>query len=161
MAKPVLGIFSFTCCQGCQFTILFIDNILKLLQKFDIQYFHLLKEKNRDAPHFDIAIIEGAISSKREVRKLKTIRKKSDFVLAIGACATTGGVPAMANKLGKKAKVKYVYNQKMLKDSIDAQPIKNFIKVDQELYGCPIVKNQFVTALTNYLKNWDLKQKKN
>ena len=152
--KPVLGIFSFTGCQGCQFTILYIDRILNLLKRFDIQYFHLMKEKNRDAEHFDIAVIEGAISSKREVEKLKIIRKKSDFVLAIGACATTGGVPAMANKLGKKEKRKYVYNQKMLADSIDASPISKFIKVDKELHGCPIIKSQFAAEMEGFLKKW-------
>lgn len=153
--KPILGIFSFTCCQGCQFTILYIENILNILKKFDVQYFHLLKEKNRDAKHFDLAIIEGCVSSKREIKKIKIIRKKSDYVIAIGACATTGGIPAMANKMGKKEKVKYVYNQKMLVDSIDAQPIKNFIKVDKELHGCPIVKEQFVKEMTNFLKSWE------
>ncbi len=152
--KPVLGIFSFTCCQGCQFTILYIENILKILGKFDVQYFHLLKEKNRDAPKFDIAIVEGAITTKREVEKLKKIRKKAKYLIAIGACATTGGVPSMANLLGKKGKTKYVYNQKMLKDSIDAQPLKNFIKVEKEIQGCPIEKKQIKSELNGFLKKW-------
>ncbi len=151
--KPLLGIFSFTCCQGCQFTILYIEKILDILKKYDVQYFHLLKEKNRESK-FDLAIVEGAITTKREVRKLKKIRKKSQYLIAIGACATTGGVPAMANILGKEGKKKYVFNQKMLYDSIDAQPLKNFIKVDKEISGCPIQKKQIESELKGFLKKW-------
>ena len=50
--KPVLGITAFSCDQGCQFAILFIDKIFDILKKFDVQYFHLLKmliEKPVDA----------------------------------------------------------------------------------------------------------------
>jgi sulfhydrogenase subunit delta len=94
--KPTVGIFSFTCCEGCQFTILFIDGILDLMAQADFQYFHLLKEKNRKAK-FDLAIVEGAITTEREVRKLKEIRKKSKYLIAIGACACNGGIPSMRN----------------------------------------------------------------
>ena len=151
--KPVLGVFSFTCCQGCQFTILFIDKIIALLNQFDVQYFHLIKEKNREA-QYDLAVIEGAITTKREIEKLRRIRNQSRFVLAIGACATTGGIPQLKNVPGKIEKRKYVYSQAMLKDSIDPQPINKFIKVDYALQGCPIIKKQFEKFAKNYLKKW-------
>ncbi len=155
--KPVVGIFSFTCCQGCQFTILFISNILELLNKLNIQYFHLLKEKNKEAK-FDLAFIEGAITSKREVVKLKRIRKQSKFVVALGACACEGGIPAMRNFIENKELQKYVYNQKMLSDSIATQPIQNFIKVDYFMRGCPIIKAEFVNFINNFLKGKKTKE---
>lgn len=149
--KLRVGFFSFTCCQGCQFTILFIDKILEMLQKLDVAYFHLLKEKNRSKEGFDIAFIEGAITTKREIKKLKIIRKKSKFVVALGACAVNGGIPAMRNYMKNKELEKYVYNQKMLKDSIDVEPLDEFIKVDYHMRGCPIIKEEFVNFLTNYM----------
>src|SRR3989338_9339109 len=121
-AKPKLGFFSFTCCQGCQFTVLFLDNLMELLSKYDVQYFHLLKEKNRDTG-FDIAIIEGAITTKRELEKLRKIRKKSKFVVALGACACHGGIPGLRNFIENDQLIKYVYNQHMLKDSVEAKGI--------------------------------------
>jgi sulfhydrogenase subunit delta len=155
--KPKLGIVSFTGCQGCQFTILFINEIMKHLDKFDIQYFHLLKEKNRDTD-FDLVFVEGAITTKREIEKLKEIRKKSKFLVALGACATHGGIPAMRNFLENKELIKHVYNQKMLKDSIETQPIEKFVKVDYHMYGCPIIKEEFIEFTKNFLKKKETKE---
>ena len=149
----MLGVFSFTCCAGCEFSILFLDSIIDILTKFDVQHFHLIKEKNREAK-FDLAVVEGAITTKREIEKLKRIRRDSKFVLAIGACANTGGIPQLKNVPGKKEKRKYVYSQAMLKDSIDPQPISKFIKVDYGLQGCPIVKKQFEKFAKEYLKKY-------
>jgi len=150
--KLRIGFFSFTCCQGCQFTILFIDKILDILQQLDVGYFHLLKDKDRSKEDFDIAFIEGAITTKREVRKLKNIKNKSKFVVAIGACAVNGGIPSMRNYMENRELEKYVYNQKMLKDSIEVEPLDCFIKVDYHMRGCPIIKEEFVSFLANYAK---------
>ncbi|MEM4263890.1 MAG: NADH:ubiquinone oxidoreductase [Candidatus Woesearchaeota archaeon] len=149
--KPVLGIVSFTCDEGCQFAILFIEGIFDLLDKFDVQYFHLLKEKNREAK-FDLMFVEGAISTKKQVKKLKKIRKDSKFLVALGACACHGGVPAMRNFIDNKELGKYVWNQRMLKDSIPASGIEKYVKVDYYLYGCPVIKKEFVGFLEGFLK---------
>jgi len=150
--KPKVGVVSFTGCQGCQFTILFIDDIMKILDKLDVQYFHLLKEKNRETD-FDLVFVEGAITTKREVEKLKKIRAKSKYLVALGACATHGGIPGMRNFLENKELEKYVYNQKMLKDSINTEAVDNFVKVDYHMYGCPIIKEEFTAFIDGFLKN--------
>lgn len=154
--KPVIGFFTFTCCEGCLFTILFVDGILDLLSKFDIQYFDLLNEKNKEA-EFDIAFIEGAITTKSEEKKIKAIRKKSKILVSLGACACHGGIPAMRNFIENEELKKYVYNQHMLDDSIPAQPVHEFVKVDHFLYGCPIIKEEFVDFCETYLKGEEWK----
>lgn len=155
--KPVLGIVSFTCDQGCQFTILFIENLFKILSNFDVQYFHLLKEKNKKAK-FDIMFVEGAITTKKEAAKLKKIRKDSKVLVALGACACHGGVPAMRNFIENKELEKYVYNQMMLKDSIPAAGIGEYVKVDYYMYGCPIIKEEFINFLNQFLKGKIIKE---
>ncbi|MBT3985754.1 NADH:ubiquinone oxidoreductase [archaeon] len=155
--KPKLGIVSFTGCQGCQFTILFINDIMKYLNKFDVQYFHLMREKNRET-NFDIVFVEGAITSKREVEKLKRIRAKTKFLVALGACATHGGIPAMRNFLENKELLTHVYNQKMLKDSIEAAPVSDFVEVDYFMYGCPIIKEEFIALTNAFLKKKEIKE---
>jgi len=150
--KPVLGIVSFSCDQGCQFAVLFIDNIFDMLNKFNVQYFHLLKEKNREAD-FDLVFVEGAITTKKQIKKLKQIRNKAKYLVALGACACHGGVPAMRNFIENKELKKYVYNQKTLKDSVEASPIDKHVKVDYYLYGCPIIPDEFVGFLDAYLKD--------
>lgn len=149
--KPVLGFFSFSCDQGCQFTVLFIENLFNLLNQFDVQYFHLLKEKNRKAK-FDLAFIEGAVTTKDQIRKLKEIRAKSKFVVAMGACACHGGIPAMRNFIENKELQKYVYNQRMLKGAVKAAGIGEYIKVDYWMRGCPIIKEEFINFIQNFAK---------
>ncbi|MBN1544848.1 NADH:ubiquinone oxidoreductase [Candidatus Woesearchaeota archaeon] len=155
--KPVVGFFSFTCCEGCEFTVLFLDELPELMEKLDIQHFHLIKQKNKEA-EFDIAFVEGAITTHKEARKLKRIRSRSKVLVALGACACHGGIPAMRNFIEHDELGKYVYNQQMLEDSIDAQPISNFIKVDYYMYGCPIMKEEFVGFVNNYLSGKESKE---
>ena len=149
--KPKLGFFSFTCCEGCQFAALFVDDVLGILESFDIQYFHLLKQKNRESD-IDLAFVEGAITSEREVKKLEEIREKSNFVVAFGACATHGGIPSQRNLLEDKELENYVYNQEMLEDSIEATPVSEFIDIDYFMYGCPIIEDEFVDFVRSYLE---------
>ena len=68
-SKPTLGFFTFTCCEGCSFTVLFIDKIMDLLEGFDIVYFNLLKEKN-DVSELDLAFVEGAVTTTTEIQEL-------------------------------------------------------------------------------------------
>ena len=147
--KLRIGFFSFTGCEGCQFTVLFLDDLMKILLDFDVQYFHLIKEKNREVS-FDVAFIEGAITTKKESEKLSKIRKKSKYLVAIGACACEGGVPAMRNFLEKKELEKYVFSQSILEGSIPAQPVSNFVKVDYFMRGCPILKKEFISVLESF-----------
>tara|TARA_Y100000310_G_C20612848_1_gene778932 strand:- start:278 stop:1057 length:780 start_codon:yes stop_codon:yes gene_type:complete len=155
--KPKLGFVSFTGCQGCQFSILFVDDILTLLKKFDVKYFHLLKEKNKETD-FDLLFVEGAVTTKKQVKKLKALRKKTKFLVAFGTCATHGGIPAMRNFLDKNELKKYTYSQKLSKDSIDAAPVEKYIKVDYFMYGCPVIKKEFVTFLKQFLKKKQIKE---
>jgi sulfhydrogenase subunit delta len=57
----------------------------------------------------------------------------------------------MRNFIENKELGKYIYNQQMLSDSIEAQPISSFVKVDYYMYGCPILKSEFTDFMMNYL----------
>ena len=46
----------------------------------------------------------------------------------------------------------------MLEDSIEAQPIDKFVKVDYYMYGCPILKSEFMEFVNKYLKGEALKE---
>ena len=90
MAKPRIGIFSFTSCEGCSLAILECeDELLDVLAIVDIVNFREgMTEKEDDV---DIAFVDGALSTKRDVEHMKHIREHSGLVVAIGACAHTGG----------------------------------------------------------------------
>jgi len=150
-SKPTLGFFTYTCCEGCQFTVLLIDKIMSLFEKFDILHFNILKEKNVES-ELDLVFVEGAITTTTELQELKKIRKNSKFIVAMGTCACNGGIPAMRNFVESKSLRKYVYHHKKHPDSIPAGGIGEHIKVDYYLRGCPIIKDEFVDFIENYLK---------
>lgn len=66
--KPVVGFFSFTCCEGCEFTVLFLDNLTEILAKLDVRHFHLINEKDKETS-FDLAFIEGAITKRARSKR--------------------------------------------------------------------------------------------
>lgn len=124
---------------------------MDVLKKLDIKQFHLLKEDNPESPKCDLAIVEGAITTKEQLKQLKEIRANSRYVVALGACACHGGIPAMRNFIENKELGKYVYNQKTLDDSIEAEGIGCYIKVDYYMKGCPIMKDEFVKVINTFV----------
>jgi NAD-reducing hydrogenase small subunit len=48
-------------------------------------------------PAIDVAIVEGAVSSEEDWHKVRDLRQRTNFLIALGDCAVTGNVPAMRN----------------------------------------------------------------
>jgi len=135
--KKTVGIYPFTCCEGCQLQILDLwDKLVEVLEFIDIKHFRMAQEMNVEEKH-DIAIVEGAISTRKEIEDLKRIRKNSGILVAIGECAVTGGIPAIRND-GKGGKG-------MLKKTTG---IGEHVKVDCNIRGCPIDKGEFLRVIT-------------
>ena len=149
--KPKLGIFSFSCCSGCQIAIINQEEILlELLKKFDIVHFHLMKKKFKEGP-YDIAIVEGSITQKDQIPVLKDIREKAKILIAIGACAVEGGVQSIRNfDKGIKLTKKELENPRY-RNLIDSKGIDEYIKVDYYVRGCPITKEEFTHAVKQLL----------
>ncbi|MCD6512454.1 MAG: NADH:ubiquinone oxidoreductase [Thermoplasmata archaeon] len=125
-----IGVFSLTCCEGCSVQFLNIESdILKLVEKFDIKNFRLIKERN-EMP-VDIAFVEGFPSNDEEVEKLSYIRENSKILVSMGACASNAGIPGMVNYAGKKAK-----------------GIKEYVDVDYFLYGCPFSIDELMELIS-------------
>lgn len=149
--KPTVGIFSFTGCSGCQLEIIHQEDIfLELMDKVKILHFPMVQEKNEFAP-IDIAIVEGSISTEEHARKIKTIREKARYLIAIGSCATHGGVNAIRNPAAEKKVEQQVYSGKNRFKSIKAEGIDKYVQVDYYVRGCPPVKEDFDRAFKQLL----------
>ena len=138
--KLKAGIFAFTCCEGCQLQILDLwDRLLEVLDFVDIEFFKLAQEENaiRD---MDLAIVEGAIATKKEAKKLEDIRSKSGFLVAIGECAASGGIPAM-----RTVNVDSFKRPKGMLPKTTG--IDKHVKVDYKLRGCPIEREEFLNLV--------------
>ena len=150
--KPTVGIFSFTSCGGCQQQILNMeDSLLEMAHQIDLRSFHLLNEKNAVDGKFDIAFIEGAISLPKELEELKKIRDNTKFLVAMGACATFGGIPHIRNIYEEKKVEEMVYHDETIVDSIPVSGIDSHVKVDCYLQGCPMFESEFMFVLKSLL----------
>lgn len=135
-SRKSLGIFSLTCCEGCQFALLKdFETFEKLTGFFDIKSFRLGQENNDDC-FFDVALVEGTPESIEELKHLRNIRKISKIVVAIGSCAHLGGIQSERNRLPKK----YIGKEKV-------QKLSDLIKIDYFIPGCPISGDEIVSAL--------------
>lgn len=162
MTKPKVGIFSLTCCEGCQIEILNLEDILlDVVEQIDIVSFRLAQDKNNDES-FDLAVIEGSISTQEDLERAKAIRARAKTVIALGSCACTGGVQAMKNFMKQRSVEHAVYGKRMPDITpVDPAPLSKHIEVNHEVRGCPIdnrefaeILKQLLFGLTPYQREW-------
>jgi coenzyme F420-reducing hydrogenase gamma subunit len=155
MRKLKVGFFSFTGDEGCMIQFLEILNrkFAEWNDLLDIQYCRLLRSKNR-MKGLDVAFVEGAVATYREEKSLKDIRKNSKKIVAIGSCAIDGTPSNLRNffdeeklKEIKNILEKFGHRKKVL-------PLKEFVKVDAEVEGCPMDEEAFIKVLNKYLKEF-------
>ena len=153
MAKPRLGVFKFSSCDGCQLSVLDAEEeLLALLEKVELGDFLEASSASAGAP-YDIALVEGSISTPEEVERIVRIRKESKMLVALGACATSGGLQALRNwsRLGLFESAVYP-EPKVARALEKASPVSDFVAVDFELRGCPVSKAQLLQFFGSALK---------
>ena len=152
MRKPRIGIFDFACCEGCQLQIVNMEeDILQLLSVINpVEWREAMSDKADPNDRFDIAIIEGSITRDEDVEKVKKIRQRADFVIALGACATIGGVNKLKNNFGINDVKTTVYGAAADMPHLDTAPVKSVgevIPVDHNVHGCPIDVGELARAV--------------
>ncbi|MCS7198846.1 MAG: hypothetical protein N2327_06375 [Caldimicrobium sp.] len=126
-----IGVFKFTSCGGCQYSLL---DLGESLLKFKISYFTELSSKNIFSP-LDLALIEGSVTTNEEENFLKKIRKNARYLVALGACAVSGGIQAIQEDKSSNRIRPY------------SKPLADFVPVEFELRGCPISKHHLLEVL--------------
>jgi len=150
-------------CSGCHMSLLDIDAaVISLERKIDLVYGPLV-----DAQEFpegvDVTLVEGAVSSQDDLNKLQKIRSRSHVLVSLGDCAVTGNVPAMRNsvpvgKLLQRIYVDGAQEGKMVPSERvplllkQARPLREFVKVDFYLPGCPPPSKAIASLLTHLLE---------
>ena len=153
MSKPTVGIFGLTGCAGDQLVILNCeDQLLDLVSLIDIRDFLMASSANDDDCPLDVALVEGAVLSKKDAEKLQAIRKRAKVLVALGTCAVWGGVAAMDRGSDRRKLLQQVYGETGLSyDSTPTQALHEIVKVDLNITGCPIEKDHFLAAIGNLL----------
>ena len=157
--KPRVGIMYFTSCGGCQCEILTLKGLLtQLVELVELAYFPMGSSNNSLEGEFDIMFIEGSVSTDHDLEMLKLAREKSKILVAVGTCACFGGVQSSKNaEASLDEMLRYVYGDKIPKivKALKAKPLKDYVKVDYELPGCPVSGKEFALAVQYLLNRLD------
>ena len=151
--KPTLAVWKFASCDGCQLSLLDLeDDLLTLAGAVEIAEFHEATSHNIAGP-YDLSLVEGSITTEHDLQRIQEVRRQSRALVTIGACATAGGIQALRNfgDVAEFAAAVYASPQ-YISTLSTSTPIASHVDVDYELHGCPINKHQLlevVSALLN------------
>jgi len=150
--KKKIGIFSFTCDEGCSINLIEIFNqkLFKWLEKIELAYFLSIKDKT-DIKDIDIALVEGVIATKKDLEKIKKIRRNCKIVIGMGNCAITGQPSGQRNFFNQKQQSKISGHLKKFNFLPKCLSVKEAIGLDDEILGCPMDENKFVEVFEKYI----------
>lgn len=137
--RPRVAVHKFSSCDGCQLAFLNLgEPLLALTDTVDILHFAEAGPIDEDAA-VDIAFVEGSVATSKDAERLQKIRANSRYVITIGACATAGGIQALRNLSDSSEWMAGIYAQPEFLDLLpESRPIADLIKVDLEIWGCPV-----------------------
>ncbi len=151
-SKPKLAVWKFASCDGCQLSLLGLeDELMGLAGSLDIAYFLEATRGTVEGP-YDVSLVEGSVTTAADAERIKQVRKASRRLVTIGACATSGGIQALRNFADTAEFVAAVYATPEYISTLDTStPISAHVAVDFELQGCPINKRQLLELISAYL----------
>jgi sulfhydrogenase subunit delta len=153
MKKPRVAFFDFACCEGCQLQVANMgEAVLDIIGLIDVvEWREVMSEKWNGK--LDVAIVEGSITDPHAVERIKQIRKRSKIVVALGSCATIGGVNGMKNNYVLDEIRQYVYgNSYQFFPTEATKAVHQVVKVDYFVNGCPVYIPELVAVLKAVLQ---------
>jgi NAD-reducing hydrogenase small subunit len=151
-------------CFGCHMSLLDIDE--RLIDLIDLVDFD--RTPITDIKHIgccDLGIIEGGAANAENVEVLRSFREHCNILVAMGACAVDGGIPAMRNSFALSECLEEAFidgvglaNRGIPNDPElplllnQVHPIHEIVQVDYFLPGCPPSGDAIWTFLTALLE---------
>ena len=150
--KPRLAVWKFASCDGCQLTVLDLeDQLLELSTAVEIAYFKEATSSEVEGP-YDLSLVEGSITTAHDAKRILEVRAQSKALVTIGACATAGGIQALRNYKDIHEYLSVVYaSPEYIETLATSTAIAHHVAVDFELRGCPVNKQQVLEVVTAYL----------
>jgi len=157
MAKPQVALYWAASCGGCDVAvldtnekILDIANIADIVFwpiALDFKYHHV--ETMKDGA-IDLCLFNGAVRSSEQEKIAKLLRAKSKVMVAFGACACFGGIPALANFTNRAGIFERAYIEAESNDNPDSTYPQTLVNVPEgelelpELYDTVLTLAQVV-----------------
>ena len=138
----------FTSCSGCQLTLLNCEAELAAIGTLaEMVNFPMVSSARDDAGPLDVALVEGSISMPEELSRLLALRRRARLLVAVGACALTGGVNALGGE-DREELCRTVYGAGAANlMTFPPQSVGHFVKVDMEIAGCPPERKEYLRLL--------------
>jgi sulfhydrogenase subunit delta len=150
-SKPRVAFFDFACCEGCQLSILELEEtLLDLLEHVEVVAWREVMSEASD--NYDIAFCEGSITRHEDVERIERIRETSRILVSLGACASIGCHNALKNNWSMEELIRVVYDDQGVRlDTIPARPVTAVVPVDYQVQGCPVSLPEFKTVFKHIL----------
>jgi F420-non-reducing hydrogenase small subunit len=162
-----IGMYWAAGCGGCDMSLLEIGpHLLELMDAADVVFWPCVTDfKYRDVArypdgHVDVCFVNGAVRNSEEEEIVRLLRRKSRTLVAYGACAVDGGVPALANLGGVEGVLDTVYRRNASIDNPEGVVpqertetaageltlpalyrqvlrVRDVVEVDYQIPGCP------------------------
>ncbi|MGO9496460.1 MAG: oxidoreductase [Solirubrobacteraceae bacterium] len=150
--ERTLAVWKFASCDGCQLSVLDLeDELLLLAEHLEIAYFLEASSATVEGP-YDVSLVEGSITTAHDAERIRAVRANSKALITIGACATAGGIQALRNFADVEEFTRVVYaSPDYISTLATSTPISAHVNVDFELNGCPINKRQLLEVISAHL----------
>ena len=151
-ARPKLAVWKFASCDGCQLSLLDLeDELLALADAIEIAYFLEARRQTASGP-YDLSLVEGSVTTAEDAERIRAVRAQSRRLVTIGACATSGGIQALRNFADVEDFLSVVYaSPEYVSTLATSTPISDHVHVDYELHGCPVDKRQLLEVIGAFL----------
>jgi NAD-reducing hydrogenase small subunit len=135
-------------CFGCHTSFLDIDERLVQLAEF-VEFDRSPVTDIKHCGACDIGLIEGSVCNAENVHVLREFRKNCKSLVAVGACAVNGGLPALRNRHSLEDCLTRVYCDRVRANGsipddpelpllLDAvHPVNEVVRIDYFVPGCP------------------------
>jgi coenzyme F420-reducing hydrogenase gamma subunit len=153
LVKPKLAVWKFASCDGCQLSILDLeDELLALTSAVELADFREATSTVLDGP-YDLSLVEGSITTPHDAERIREVREQSKVLVTIGACATAGGIQALRDFADVEAYTSIVYaSPEYISTLATSTAISAHVPVDYELRGCPVDKHQLLSVVLAFLQ---------
>lgn len=150
--KKIVGIFSFTCDEGCSIYLIEIFNtkLIEWLKAMELKYFLSMKDKVK-IEGFDVVLVEGVISTEKDKAEIKKIRANAKTLIVMGTCAISGMPSGQRNQFNDEQLTRIQDDLKKFHFLPKALTVKEAVKVDDEIVGCPINREKFIEVFEKHL----------
>ncbi len=167
----------FGICGGCEVSVLDIgDKLLDLLPSLEFVHMPVLvdhkyvgqrgerADEGPQLPDADVGILTGCVRNVENKLLAEQMRKKVKVLIALGSCASFGGIPALANLSSTPDLIEKVYKGSKTTDPADppsqhipplldrAYAVSEVVKPDVMIPGCPPEPGMIAEALVSLLE---------